>query len=375
MKVAELLERRRQNWHELERLCDAVNPNARRLLVLVAIITSLAVPCLVPVYLLAYILVRHNSKPPAHDAETLSRFASLYRAACADLALADAYQLPPNTVNYLHRLVARANNQLYRGRGFDSAAWFRLLMVETPQRIFNDRCVQSCFVIFWGVFILSAYLAHSHSVWPDYAEQVMTRPHMEQLEASFEQPLDGRSWYEDFVAMSFYIFNNPWIGLQCFVGSVFVVPGLLTMTYNAALLGASFGYMFRPDVGESGEHFQEFVMAHGPFELTAIVLCAGAGLRIGIGFIVTHGLSRLASLEKSARDAMPILVASIVLFFLAAMIEGFISPSALYPPETQWFGMRVNLMYKGAVSVLCSGLLMFYFVILGIPRGDLNQGL
>ncbi len=148
MKVAELLERRRQNWFELERLCDAVNPNTHRLFVLIAIVSSLAVPCLVPIYLVVYLIARQSSKPPTHDAETLSRFAALYRAACADLALADAYQLPPNTVNYLHRLVARANNQLYRGRGFDSAAWFRLLMIETPQRIFNDRCVQFCFVIF-----------------------------------------------------------------------------------------------------------------------------------------------------------------------------------------------------------------------------------
>ena len=42
-----------------------------------------------------------------------------------DLALADAYQLPPTTVEYLHQLVGRAHNQMYRGRGFNFAAWLR----------------------------------------------------------------------------------------------------------------------------------------------------------------------------------------------------------------------------------------------------------
>ena len=54
--------------------------------------------------------------------------------------------------------------------------------------------------------------------------------------------------------------------------------GIIT-TFNAASLGAAFGYMARADVA-AGETFFEFVRAHGPFELTAIVLSAGAGLRL-----------------------------------------------------------------------------------------------
>ena len=65
MKVVELLERRRRNWQELERMCDLLQGagTAKQL------------------------------TPPDR-----SRFGALYRAACADLALAYAYQLPQNTV-------------------------------------------------------------------------------------------------------------------------------------------------------------------------------------------------------------------------------------------------------------------------------------
>ena len=82
-------------------------------------------------------------------------------------------------------------------------------------------------------------------------------------------------------------------------------------------------------------------MAHGPFELTAIVLSAGAGLRLGVSLLVTGGLSRLASLQKTAGEAMPLMGAAMALFFLAAMIEAFLSPSGA--PYELKFGVAMCL--------------------------------
>ena len=83
MKVAQLIERRQPMWRELEILCSQMTRGSRK-----------------------------------KDPEVVARFSELYRSACADLALAEAYQLPPKTVDYLHRLVARAHNQLYRSRHY-----------------------------------------------------------------------------------------------------------------------------------------------------------------------------------------------------------------------------------------------------------------
>jgi uncharacterized membrane protein SpoIIM required for sporulation len=321
MKVAELLERRRRNWQELERLCEQMQFRRRKTL----------------------------------GAAAISRFAALYRAACADLALADAYQLPPNTVQYLHRLVGRAHNQLFRSRTFDYAQWGKVLLLDVPQRVFNDHCVQFAFCLFWGVFILSALLAFSQALWPDYAEQMLTPSMISQLEESFKNPIDGRDPEQNLQMAAFYISHNTGIGLKCFAGGLLVVPGLFITLFNAAHLGAAFGYMARPDVPE-GQNFFHFVTAHGPFELTAIVLSAGSGLRLGMAWIFTGGLTRTASLRKTAREAMPLMGSAMIMFFLAALIEGFLSPSGA--PK----------LLKQIVAVLSSGLLMFYFVVLGFPR-------
>jgi uncharacterized membrane protein SpoIIM required for sporulation len=91
------------------------------------------------------------------------------------------------------------------------------------------------------------------------------------------------------------------------------------------------------------------------------VLSAGAGLRLGFSWISTNGLTRSDSLRKTAREAMPLMGAAMILFFMAALIEAFLSPSA------------APYAVKAAVAVLSSGLLTFYFVVLGYPqRGRLR---
>jgi uncharacterized membrane protein SpoIIM required for sporulation len=313
MKVAALLEQRQQNWLELDRLCSQSRGRM--------------------------------------DATAVARFAAMYRAACADLALADAYQLPPNTVQYLHRLVGRAHNQLYRSRRFDLEAWGTTLLVNVPRRIFRDRCVQLTFVLFWATFTVSAAMAYYRTGW---AEQVMPGGMVEMLEENFKEPMGDRDPQLNYAMAAFYIRHNTGIGLRCFAWGILIIPGLRETLSNALVLGAAFGYMGRPDV-PAGVNFFNFVTAHGPFELTAIVLAAGAGLRLGMGWLKTNGLTRAASLQKTAVATMPVMGAAMWMFFLAALIEGFLSPTSL------------PYALKAGVAILSSGMLVFYFIVLGFP--------
>jgi isoprenylcysteine carboxyl methyltransferase (ICMT) family protein YpbQ len=61
-------------------------------------------------------------------------------------------------------------------------------------------------------------------------------------------------------------------------------------------------------------------------------------------------------LLAAGREAMPLMGTAMCLFFLAALIEGFVSPSALH-----W-------TIKAGVGLISALLLMFYFVLLGYPR-------
>ncbi len=336
MKVSELLQQRRSQWQELERLCEKIETQKRDFV----------------------------------SADTVSRFALLYRSTCADLALADEYRLPQNTTNYLHQLVGRAHNQLYRSHRFNYDSWHHTMFVEVPQKIFNDGCVQLAFVLFWGTFMLSAFLSASTVRWPDFAETVLPPAMLEQMEENFAEPMSSRPPGQNIMMAGFYVRHNTGIGLQCFASGLLVVPGIVVVIFNAVVLGSSFGYFARGDVA-AGINFYEFVTAHGPFELTAIVLSAGAGLRLGLGWIKTDGLTRSSSLQKTAKEAMPLMSAAVFLFFAAALIEGFISPSSFvnigFIMEAAGIPFDPYVI-KAAVAVFCSGSLMFYFVFLGYPR-------
>ena len=58
----------------------------------------------------------------------------------------------------------------------------------------------------------------------------------------------------------------------------------------------------------------------------------------------------------TAKQALPLMGASMLMFFMAALIEGFVSPSGL------------PYLVKATVAVLSSAMLMFYFVVLGYPQ-------
>jgi len=321
MKVSEIIEKRQPLWRELERLNSRV-----------------------------------GGKPAP---EVAAKFSRLYRAACADLALAEAYQLPPNTVDYLHRLVAKSHNQLYRSQKFRWKDWYDKIFFDTPRLIFNDPCIHIAAVLFWGLFLLAGYLAWDNTVWPGFAEKVVGEEGLETYKDMYTS-FEGRSGVGGNVdATGFYVSHNAGIGLQCFVSMLFVIPGLVILSDNAVQLGTVFGYMFRPELGGASINFQNFVTAHGPFELTAIILSAGAGLKIGLSWLMTGGLTRTASLLKTARQTLPIAMCAVILFVFAALIEGFVSPTS-----TDFMPWWV----KGLVGVGSTCGLMFYFVVLGYPH-------
>lgn len=317
MKVADVLAARRENWHLLEQMC---------------------------------LQMEKRRKQPAW---VISRFAALYRAACADLALADAYQLPPNTVFYLHQLVGRAHNQLYRARKFKVAEWGREMFVEVPRRLYRDNALRLSFIVFWGIFLGSLLLARENS---QYASDLLGPGQMASLQDSFSQPIDGRDPDQSSAMVGFYIWHNTGIGLQCFsLGLLFGVGGLFAIVFNAASLGAAFGYMCT--VAER-TNFYHFVTAHGPFELTAIVLSGAAGMRLGFSLIDTKGKSRRAALQLAGREAMPTMGAAIALFAMAGVIEAFLSPSS------------APYAFKAAAAIFSTLLLLGYFFGLGRQRGD-----
>jgi uncharacterized membrane protein SpoIIM required for sporulation len=251
-------------------------------------------------------------------------------------------------VLYLHQLVARAHNQLYRSRRFNFAGWGRELFQNIPRRLFRDNYFRISFVVFWGLFLASMLFAHESR---DYAERLVGKDQLRSIQDMYSQSLDRQNGQLSALMQSFYSNHNSTIGLRCFAfGLLFGVGGLVEFVFNAIQIGGIFGYM--TTVSQWGT-FSNFVTAHGPFELTAVVLSAAAGMRLGFSIIITKGLSRGESLRQAGLEAMPTMGLAVALFFLAAPIEGFLSPSP------------APYAIKAAVAIVSAAALIFYIVVLG----------
>jgi uncharacterized membrane protein SpoIIM required for sporulation len=178
---------------------------------------------------------------------------------------------------------------------------------------------------------------------------------LESMDEMYAEPLDapqkGRIGRNDTAMTGFYILNNASIGLRCFAWGLFLGLGsLYELLSNGITLGTVFGYMAR---GPNAANFFTFVTAHGPFELTAIVFSGAAGLRLGWGLIDTQGQTRLSSLRREAIRALPVVGTAVLLFVLAAFLEGFVSASPL------------PYRAKAAIAVFTAALVVAYVALGG----------
>ncbi len=289
----------------------------------------------------------------ARDADKIARFVSLYRQVCSDLAIAKSYHLPTGTIRYLNNLTGLAHHQLYRSQQTRLSGLWRLFFVETPRRLVSDPIFWLAMILFWIPFGICWFRASTDQ---DFVRDVVGTKQIEMFEKMYAHPFDSVSNVDRIQMVGFYIKHNTGIGLQCFsYGILGGVGGLFIVVSNAISLGAVFGAMMGPKVDPGASaHFREFVIAHGPFELTAIVLSAAAGMKMGFGFIWSKGYTRFDAVRRAAVDAAPIATVACVLFCLAALLESFISPSPLFSKEA-----KTAIAYFSAVA------LVYYILVLG----------
>src|ERR1700733_668028 len=80
------------------------------------------------------------------------RLCELYRSACTDLMLAEDHDLPRETVAYLHSLVGRAHNVVYRAAGFHFRDLGRALFESAPSHLRSDPALRIAALVFWAPF-------------------------------------------------------------------------------------------------------------------------------------------------------------------------------------------------------------------------------
>lgn len=288
----------------------------------------------------------HPYQLSAFELEELGR---LYRSIAPDLALAQRDFPDQQVTRYLNQLVGRAHALIYQGEPLRRRQIARFYRCTFPQ-LYRGLLPYTiaAFVLFWGPAIAAFWAVSTDPAWI----YVIQGPDVAPLVAQVEQ---GELWTEiapgvRSAAAGFIMTNNIQVMFLIFAGGL--TAGLLTLwvlIHNGLALGSIFGLLSAHQLVGG---LTEFVLAHGPVELSVIFLAGGCGLYIGDGLLRPGLRSRGAALRRRARIGAQLVLGSVPFLVVAGLIEGFISPSGLPWPVKALVGLitgaLLHLYWLGA---------------------------
>jgi uncharacterized membrane protein SpoIIM required for sporulation len=269
------------------------------------------------------------------DEALLDEFVALYRAACSDLAKARTESVGDDVEEYLNVVVARAHKQFHPPTPPKLSALLGFLAVGFPVSVRRiSRHVLAAALLFVLPLAAAAVAVVDN---PKVAYSLSPPAQLEMLtEAYAKGHKKGRSESEDSLMTGYYINNNIGIAFKCFAtGAFFGLGSIFFLVINGIIGGAIGAYI--ASAGHSVSFFS-FVVGHGAFELTAIILSGATGLRLGALLINPGRVRRLDALKAEAPEMAKVILGSAVMLFVAALIEGFWSPSGAPPTVKFWVG-------------------------------------
>jgi uncharacterized membrane protein SpoIIM required for sporulation len=275
-----------------------------------------------------------------------------YRELCQHLALARDRQYSAELIERLSRLELTGHQRLYGAHGRAATRVRSFILGGFPVAVRRQwRSVLLAILLFFGPLLAITGALQRH---PDFAYVILPAKQIEDFEQMYGNGAKSlgrtRDAGDDAAMFGFYIRNNVQIGFQTFAGGIlFGVGAAFYLLFNGLFAGAAMGHLI--DAGMSTNFFS-FVSGHSAFELTAIVLCGAAGLRLGYSLIAPGRLRRVDALRVGAREALPLVIGSAGMLVLAAGIEAFWSPRTEVPAQIK-YGVGIAMwMLTGAYFCL-----------------------
>jgi uncharacterized membrane protein SpoIIM required for sporulation len=272
----------------------------------------------------------------------------LYRRACEQLALARARLYPAHIVERLEHLTSDAHQVIYQRREFGWSMLRNLIARDFPRAVRrHSNYVWLATALLTIPAIVLGVLVYLK---PELVLSVVNAQTAAQFDQMYSNSAEaiGRTHdaETDWTMFGFYIRHNVGLSFQCFAGGLFAGLGsVFFLIFNGVQFGAVAGYLTQRGMADT---FYSFVVTHGAFELTAIMLSGAAGLRLGHALVAPGGYTRRQALVLAARESIDIVYGFALMLFIAAAIEAFWSSARWIP-----YGIKYSVAALAWTSVIC----------------------
>jgi uncharacterized membrane protein SpoIIM required for sporulation len=284
-------------------------------------------------------------------------FPEQYRAICRDLSLATQRDYSPDLQKRLNTMALEGHRILY-ARDTNFAARFKSFITrDFPAEL---RREYKPMLAATALFLLPALAVFSAIQWnPEFIYSVMGPEQVAGVELMYDPALrrigTDRTGGSDIQMFGFYIMNNIGIGFRTFAtGIAWGIGSAFFLVLNGLLIGAVSAHIIQLGFQDT---FFSFVVGHGAFELTAIIIAGAAGLKIGDALIAPGRRSRVTALRRAAQQSIGLIYGVIAMLVIAAIIEAFWSSKGSIPTEIKY-----------AFGALCWLAVVLYFSLVGRRR-------
>lgn len=266
-----------------------------------------------------------------------------YRRLTQQLGLARRRGYSPQLVERLQALVQRGHDVMYRP---PPPRWRRsveFLLADFPRLVRAERGAMLAALLMFVLPLVLSFVAVQ--VRPELIHTLFEPVKLAEMEAMYDPAASklGRDSGDDLQMFGYYVMNNVSIGLRTFASGLLAGIGpVLVLGMNGVMIGGMASHL--QGVG-LGDPFWRFVAGHGAFELTAIVIAGGAGLRLGLGVLAPGRQRRVDALVEGGRRGARLALGVFAMLVVAAFIEAFWS-------SIGWIPAAVKFGVGGALWVL-----------------------
>jgi uncharacterized membrane protein SpoIIM required for sporulation len=268
------------------------------------------------------LLRKLDSAAPRLTGNEVSAFSLHLRSIAGDLATVRTRDWGRDLERRLNDLVTRAHNAFYRSPPGRMRNVLAFLGSGFP-RLFRRNI--GYFLVALALFaiplVTSGILVGSD---PSRASRVLPAEALEEFEKNFSRDRGERPGSMAGMAAGFYVQHNIGIAFRCFATGIFLGAGtIFFLISNGIIIGTVTGYVVA--LGH-GERFFGFVVSHGSFELTAIVISGAAGLILGHAIVHPGPYGRWDALRRRGLDSVRLCAGAGAMLAVAALVEAFWSP-------------------------------------------------
>lgn len=264
-----------------------------------------------------------RSRPSALGYDDLEQLAVRYRKLLHDHALA-ASRFPGTAIDRrLRHLVLEGTHWLHRDTSEHLPRIGRFLRSTFPRAMARLR---PQIAIVAGLFALACLFGFSLTLAEPALGAVFLNPQ------AIEDLRHGRLWTETIfavtpgaVASTQIATNNMSVAMTGWAGGAFAGLGAFYVIFlNGLMLGSAVATTAHYSMTTP---LMNFIAAHGPLEISMILITAAAGLGVGRALVVATDRPRAELLQEAGRDALVVLLGCLPWLLLLGFVEGYLSPS------------------------------------------------